>query len=378
SILLSVLLIGQGVIQNFHPPVAVTTIEGGTQQLPMGPVASQVAIKQLGTNGGGFFGANSAHPFENPTPLSNFLELLAILLIPAALPFAFGRMVGQRKQGMVLFAVMLMLFLTGLGVSLWSEYSYNASLGMAAPFEGKELRIGTTGSVLWSTATTAASNGSVNAMHDSLSPLAGLVAMLNIMLGEVVFGGVGCGLYGMLMFALIGVFIAGLMVGRTPEYLGKKIEVREIILTLVAILGPSVVMLLFTALACIVPSGYGSLANKGPHGLSEMLYAFASAAGNNGSAFGGLNAAVPFYSILTGLAMLIGRFVVLIPAIAIGGSLAAKKQTPESAGTMRTDTPLFAMLLLFTILVVGALTFFPALSLGRLIEHLLMGAGRVF
>ena len=378
SIILALALVSQGVVQNFLPYTEVTTLTGATQLLPQGPAASQIAIKQLGTNGGGFFNANSAHPFENPTPLSNFLEMFAILLIPAALTYTYGKLVGATRQGWVIFAAMLILFLAGLAGMLATEYGANPITGAAVNLEGKEVRFGVANSVLWGAATTAASNGSVNAMHGSFSPLAGGVALLLILLGEVVFGGVGAGLYGMLMFVILTVFIAGLLVGRTPEYLGKRIEAREIKLALLTILLPSAVILLFSALAVVLEAGLASRANFGPHGLTEILYAFASAAGNNGSAFAGLNASTPFYTILTSVAMWIGRFGVILPALAIAGSMAAKRSAPLSAGTFPTDGPLFTTMLVAVVLIVGALTFFPALALGPVVEHLLMQAGRTF
>ena len=378
SILFAVVLVGQGVIQNFSPYQTVHTIQGADQVLPMGPAASQIAIKQLGTNGGGFFNANSAHPFENPTPFSNFLEMLAILLIPAALTYTYGKMVGSVRQGWTIFIVMMTLLLVGLGISLYGEYSANPVLGHLSSMEGKETRFGITNSVLWSTSTSAASNGSVNAMHDSLSPLAGMVAMINIMLGEVIFGGVGAGLYGMIVFIILTVFIAGLMVGRTPEYLGKKIGAFEVQMAIIANLSTSLVILIFTAWAAVSSYGLSSLNNSGAHGFSEILYAFSSAAGNNGSAFAGLNANTLFYNLTLGFGMLIGRFGVIIPVLAIAGSLAKKNITPESAGTFRTDNWLFAGLLIAVILIVGGLTYFPALSLGPIVEHLLMNSGITF
>jgi potassium-transporting ATPase potassium-binding subunit len=378
SILFSIALVGQGVIQNFNAPVTVQTMEGAQQVIPAGPVASQIAIKQLGTNGGGFFNANSAHPFENPTPFSNFLEMLAILLIPAALTFTYGKMVGSSKQGWTVFLTMFVLLAVGLTISLISEYGTNGIFGNLPLMEGKETRFGITNSVLWSTVTTAASNGSVIAMHDSLSPLAGMIAMINILLGEVVFGGVGAGLYGMVIFIILTVFIAGLMVGRSPEYLGKKVEAFEVQMAILAVLAPSFVILIFTALASVTSAGLSSLHNAGPHGFSEMLYAFASAAGNNGSAFAGLNANTIFYNLTLGLGMLIGRFGVIIPVLAIAGNMAQKKITPDSSGTFRTDNVLFVGLLIAVILIVGGLTFFPALSLGPIMEHLLMNAGVTF
>jgi K+-transporting ATPase ATPase A chain len=344
----------------------------------MGPAASQVAIKQLGSNGGGFFGANSAHPFENPTPISNALELIAILLLPAALPIAFGRLAGRPRHGVALFAAMAVLFLAGLAGALYFEAQGNPALSGLPFIEGVETRFGIGASTLWAVATTVTSNGSVNAMHSSLSPMAGGIAMLNMMLGEVAFGGVGSGLYGMVLFVILAVFIAGLMVGRTPEYFGKRIEAAEIKLAVIGVLAPSVTILLFSALACLTVPGLASLSSKGPHGLSEIIYAFSSVAGNNGSAFAGLNADTPFYDGLMSLGMLIGRFAVMVPVLAIAGRLAAKKQTPPSSGTFPTEGGLFVALLVGTIAMVGALTFFPALSLGPIVEHLAMLSGRVF
>lgn len=378
SVLFSVVLAGQGVVQTFNAYETVQTLQGGEQVLPMGPAASQIAIKQLGTNGGGFFNANSAHPFENPTPLSNFLEMLAILLIPAAMTYMYGKMVGSVRHGWTLLKVMLVLLVAGLILSLYAEYAVNPAIGDGSQMEGKETRFGIANSILWSTSTTTASNGSVNAMHDSLSPLSGMIAMINIILGEVIFGGVGAGLYGMIIFVILTVFIAGLMVGRSPEYLGKKIEAFEVQMAIVAVLAPSFVILLFSAIASVTDVGLSSLNNSGPHGFSEILYAYSSAAGNNGSAFGGLNANTPFYNLTLGLGMLIGRFGVIIPVLAIAGSMVHKKITPESAGTFHTDNWLFAGLLTAVILIVGGLTFFPALSLGPIVEHLLMNMGKTF
>lgn len=378
SILLAVLLAGQGVIQNFDSYTHVTTLQGNTQVIPQGPAASQIAIKQLGTNGGGFFGTNSAHPFENPTPFSNFLQLLSILLIPAALTYTYGKMVKSQKQGWAIFAAMFILFGAGLFVSLYSEFHQSDVWHNMAYMEGKETRFGITNSVLWSTVTTAASNGSVNAMHDSLTPLSGMVAMINMMLGEVIYGGAGAGLYGIVIFIILTVFIAGLMVGRTPEYLGKKIEAFEVKMALIAILSPSIVILLFSAIACSIPQGLSSLNNGGSHGLSEILYAFTSSAGNNGSAFAGLNASTVFYNLLIALGMLIGRFGIIIPVLAIAGSLAQKKIIPVSQGTFRTDNLLFVGLLISIIIIVGGLTFFPALSLGPIVDHILMQNGVLF
>lgn len=378
SIILSVILVGQGVVQSFLPYEKITTLEGNEQTIPSGPAASQIAIKQLGTNGGGFFNANSSHPFENPTPLSNFLEMLAILLIPAALTYTYGLMTGSKKHGWILFSVMMIFFIAGLIGSLVSEYSYNPILNTAVNMEGKELRFGITNSIIWSTATTSASNGSVNAMHSSLSPLAGMVALINIMLGEIIFGGVGCGLYGMLIFVFLTVFIAGLMVGRTPEYLGKKIEALDIKMSIIAVLIPGALILIFSSIASVIEQGLSSISNSGPHGFSEILYAYSSASGNNGSAFAGLNANTIFYNLTTGFAMLLGRFGVIIPVLVIAGNLATKNKTPISAGTFTTDNFIFAILLIGVILIVGALTFFPALSLGPIVEHLLIKNGIVF
>jgi K+-transporting ATPase ATPase A chain len=378
SIVLALVLVSQGVVQNFSQYQEATTLAGETQMLPQGPAASQIAIKQLGTNGGGFFNTNSSHPYENPTPLSNFLEMFSILLIPAALTYTYGKMVGSTRQGWVIFAAMLFLILVGLAVMLVSEYSLNPAYSVAGVMEGKETRFGIANSILWASATTAASNGSVNAMHSSFSPLAGGIAMLNIMLGEVIFGGVGAGLYGILIFVILTVFIAGLMVGRTPEYLGKKIESWEVKMAIAAVLLPSACILLFSALASVTDTGLASRANAGPHGLSEILYAFTSASGNNGSAFAGLNANVPFYNILMAIAMWIGRFGVILPALAIAGSMVVKKTSPSSPGTFPTDGVLFVGMLIAVILIVGGLTFFPALSLGPVVEQFLMGAGRTF
>lgn len=376
SIVFALILVSQGVVQNIQPYVQATTLSGQPQLLPQGPAASQIAIKQLGTNGGGFFNTNSTHPYENPTPLSNFLEMLAILLIPAALTYTYGKLVGSTRQGWAIFAAMLILFVLGLGAMMWAETS--ATQFSAANLEGKEVRIGIVNSVLWGAATTAASNGSVNAMLSSFSPLAGGVALLFILLGEVVFGGVGAGLYGMLMFVILTVFIAGLLVGRTPELLGKKIEAHEVKMALLTLLLPAAVILLFSAVAAVTDAALASRGNLGPHGLSEILYAFASGAGNNGSAFAGLNANTPFYTLLIGLAMWIGRFGVILPVLAIAGSMASKEATPPSSGTFPTDGPMFALLLMGVVVIVGALTFFPALALGPLVEHLLMQSGRVF
>ncbi|MBN2274793.1 MAG: potassium-transporting ATPase subunit KdpA [Bacteroidales bacterium] len=378
SILFSIVLVGQGVVQNFKPYEAVQTLQGTQQVIPMGPAASQIAIKQLGTNGGGFFNSNSSHPFENPTPFSNFLEMLAILLIPASLTFTYGKMVGSVRQGWTIFATMLFFLVAGLSISIYAEYSANPIFGHLPLMEGKETRFGITNSVLWSTFTTAASNGSVNAMHDSLSPVTGMIAMINIMLGEVIFGGVGAGLYGMFIFIILTVFIAGLMVGRTPEYLGKKVEAFEVQMAIIAVLAPAFVILIFSAWAAVGNNGLSGINNAGPHGLSEILYAFSSAAGNNGSAFAGLNVNTVFYNITLGIGMLIGRFGVIIPVLAIAGRMAEKKIIPPSSGTFRTDNLLFIGLLIAVILIIGGLTFFPALSLGPVTEHLLLRIGITF
>lgn len=372
SILFAVVLVSQGVVQNFNSYETIQTLQGAEQVLPMGPAASQVAIKMIGTNGGGFFNANSAHPFENPTPFSNFLEMLVIFLISGGLTYTYGKMVGSTRQGWTIFMVMMFLFVAGLGISLYSEYAANPVLGNLSAMEGKETRFGITNSVLFSVVTTNASCGAVNAMHDSLSPLSGMVAIINMLLGEVIFGGVGAGLYGMVVFVILTVFIAGLMVGRTPEYLGKKIGAFEVQMAIIANLSTSFAILVFTAWTSVSSYGLSSLNNSGPHGFSEILYAFTSAAGNNGSAFAGLNANTLFYNLALGLVMLIGRFGVIIPMLAIAGSLAGKNITPTSAGTFRTDNWLFAGLLIAVILIVGGLTYFPALSLGPIIEHLIL------
>ncbi|MBK8180182.1 MAG: potassium-transporting ATPase subunit KdpA [Planctomycetes bacterium] len=391
SAVLALILVSQGVVQNFDPPAAVELTDplqtpeaaAVTQQfLSQGPAASQVAIKQLGTNGGGFFNANSAHPFENPTPLSNFLEALGILLIPAGLCFTFGAMVGDRRQGVSLFAAMLLILVPAMGAVHAAEQAGTPALAAAGldlsgsddqpggNMEGKELRFGIAGSALWAVATTAASNGSVNSMHDSYTPLGGLVPLLLMQLGEVVFGGVGSGLYGMLMFVIVAVFIAGLMVGRTPEYLGKKIGAFEMKMASLAILGPCFAALLGTAIAVAFDSGRIGVANPGAHGFSEILYAFSSAGNNNGSAFAGLSANTPFYNTALGLAMLVGRFLPALAALAIAGSLAAKRSVPAGAGTLATHDGLFVLLLVGVVLLVGALTFVPALALGPIVEHL--------
>ena len=402
SLILAVVLAGQGVVQSFQPyqsaalinPITVdepvTDAAGNThsqatridvQAIPLGPAASQIAIKQLGTNGGGFFNANSAHPLENPTPLSNFLETLAILLIPAALCYSFGLMVGDRRQGLALLATMLVLFVPLLGLAAWAEARGNADYPPVVDqhssaqqsggnMEGKETRFGVADSALWATATTAASNGSVNSMHDSYTPLGGLIPMWLIQLGEVVFGGVGSGLYGMLVFAIVAVFIAGLMVGRTPEYLGKKLESYEMKMASLVILIPPFCSLVATAIAVASAAGRAGVANPGAHGFSEILYAFSSASNNNGSAFAGLSTNTPFYNTRLGLVMWVSRFWLMVPVLAIAGSLASKKKVPAGAGTLATHTPLFVVLLAATVVVVGALAFIPALALGPIVEEL--------
>jgi potassium-transporting ATPase potassium-binding subunit len=395
AVVLALVLVSQGVVQTFsaYPtaellqPVAAndTSQVPITQQtIAVGPAASQVAIKQLGTNGGGFFNVNSAHPLENPTPLANFAEMLAILLIPAALCYTFGRMVGDTRQGWAVLAAMTVVFVVLMAGCVWAEQSGNpafAALGLdSAPseqqaggnMEGKEIRFGITDSAIWATATTAASNGSVNAMHDSFTPLGGLVPMWLMQLGEVIFGGVGSGLYGMLVFAIIAVFVAGLMIGRTPEYLGKKIGAFEMKMAALVILIPPAVVLIGTAIAVSVDAGRGGVANPGAHGFSEILYALSSTGNNNGSAFAGLSANTPFYNTLLGVAMFFARYWLLIPTLAIAGSLAAKSRVPTGAGTLPTHTPLFVGLLVGTVLLVGALTFVPALALGPIVEHIQM------
>lgn len=378
SIFFAVILVSQGVIQNLKSYEEVQTLEGSRQIIPMGPAASQIAIKQLGSNGGGFFNSNSSHPFENPTPLSNFLELLAIMLIPASLTYTYGKMTGSVKHGWIIFGVMSILLTAGLIISLCSEYSPNPVFGNIPLMEGKETRIGITGSILWSTVTTAVSNGSVNVMNDSLTPVSGMIAMINIMTGEVIFGGVGAGLYGMVIFIVLTVFISGLMVGRTPEYLNKKIESREVRMAVLAVLIPNFVILVFSALAVITNAGLSGIKNPGPHGLSEILFAYSSAAGNNGSAFAGLDTNTVFYNLTMGLGMLAGRFGVIIPVLAVAGSLSQKKFTPYSAGTFRTDNIMFIVLLIASVIIIGGLTHFPVLILGPVMEHLLMIRGVAF
>jgi potassium-transporting ATPase potassium-binding subunit len=393
ALVLALVQVSQGVVQNLAPYQPVTLVQATvtghgdavTQQLlPMGPAASQIAIKQLGTNGGGFFNVNSAHPFENPTPLSNFLEMLAILLIPAALTYTFGKMVGDIRQGWAILAAMTLIFIALLALTMTAEQAGNprvAELGVdqtatalqpGGNMEGKDVRFGIANSALWAVATTGASNGSVNSMHDSYTPLGGLGPMFLIQLGEVIFGGVGSGLYGMVVFAIIAVFVAGLMVGRTPEYLGKKIEAFEMKMASLIILIPPMVVLLFTALAVVTDLGLQSIQDSGPHGFSEVLYAFSSQGNNNGSAFAGVNANTPFYNLLGGLAMLFARYWLAVPALAIAGALARKKMVPVGPGTLPTHTPLFIFLLSGIVLIVGGLTFIPALALGPIVEHLML------
>ncbi|MBN8597826.1 MAG: potassium-transporting ATPase subunit KdpA [Planctomycetes bacterium] len=397
SCILALALVSQGVVQSLKPSQTVSlvqpilfeqsrgdqgeathTVRVTEQVLPLGPAASQIAIKQLGTNGGGFFNVNSAHPFENPTPFSNFLEVLAILLIPAALCWTFGEMIGDRRQGWAVLAAMTAIFTVLLLACTWAESAANPAItafgvdstfGAAGNMEGKEVRFGIANSALWATATTAASNGSVNAMHDSFTPLSGLVPMWLMQLGEVVFGGVGCGLYGMLMFVIVAVFIAGLMVGRTPEYLGKKIEPFEMKMAALAVLMPCALVLLGTAVAVVVPQGQ-TTSNPGAHGFSQILYAFSSASNNNGSAFAGLSANTPFYNTALGVCMFLSRFWLIVPVLAIAGSLASKKGVPATAGTLPTHTPVFIGMLICVVIIVGALTFVPALALGPIVEQL--------
>lgn len=378
SILFAFVLVGQGVVQTWSPYIEAKTLEGETQILPLGPAASQVAIKQLGTNGGGYFNANSAHPFENPTPLSNFFQVFAIICLPAALTYTYGILVGSKRQGWVLFNVMVLIWAFGFAISLYSQFLYNPILQSDQVMEGIETRFGINSGALWSTVATATANGSVNAMFDSLSPLAGGIALFNIMLGENIFGGIGVGMCSMLMFVLLTVFLSGLMVGRTPEYLGKKIEKKSIQWVMVAILVPILTILGGTSVAILMPDALSSLSNKGPHRFSELLYGFTSASGNNGSAFAGLNANTPFFNLVLGLIMLFARLAILIPSLAIAGDLVTKKISPTSAGTLATDNVIFVALLICVIIIVGALTFFPALALGPLVEHYLMLQGKSF
>jgi K+-transporting ATPase ATPase A chain len=384
SLLFALVLVSQGVIQNLSAYREVTTLEGAKQVIAFGPVASQEAIKELGTNGGGFFNANSAHPFENPSPFTNLVELWLIFAIPAGITYTYGRMARDNRQGWAILAAMGVLFLGGVLVAHWAESRPNQALASlsvdhrAGNMEGKETRFGTAASALFATVTTDASCGAVNSMHDSFNPLGGLVPLVNIQLGEVIFGGVGAGLYGMLIFVILSVFIAGLMVGRTPEYLGKKIESREMKLAMLYVLIFPLIILGLTAWASVSQWGTSSLNNAGPHGLTEMLYAFSSGTGNNGSAFAGLNANTPWWNTLLALAMLAGRFLMIIPALGIAGSMVGKKVVPAGPGTFPTNGPLFTFLLVSVVLIVGALTFFPALSLGPIVEHFAGAAGKVY
>ncbi|WP_342641368.1 potassium-transporting ATPase subunit KdpA [Rhodoligotrophos ferricapiens] len=381
-ILYALFLVWQGVPQTLLPYIDATTLEGARQTIAFGPTASQVAIKMLGTNGGGFFNANSAHPFENPTALTNLVQMVSIFAIGAALTNVFGRMVGDERQGWALLAAMAVLFFAGVAVCYWAEASGTEAfhaLGLGGGnMEGKEVRFGVAASVLFAVVTTAASCGAVNAMHDSFTALGGMIPLINMQLGEIIVGGVGAGLYGMLIFVIIAIFVAGLMVGRTPEYVGKKIEAREVKMAMLAILVLPLMYLGWTAVATVLPSAVASIANPGPHGFSEILYAFTSATANNGSAFGGLTGNTLFYNLTLGISMLVGRFLMIMPVMAIAGSLVAKKSVPASAGTFPTTGGLFIGLLVGVILILGGLTFFPALSLGPIVEHLAMTAGQSF
>jgi K+-transporting ATPase ATPase A chain len=384
SLVFTLVLVSQGVIQSFSAYHEVTTLEGLKQVIAMGPVASQEAIKQLGTNGGGFFNANAAHPFENPTPFTNLISLFLIFAVPAALTYTYGRMARDQKQGWALMAAMSVLFFAGVATTYWAEAHSNAALhGLAAAqptgnMEGKEVRFGVAGSALYATVTTDASCGAVNAMHDSFTPLGGLVPLVNIELGEVIFGGVGAGLYGILVFVVLTVFIAGLMVGRTPEYLGKKIEQKEMKLAMLYVLIFPLIILGYSAWSAVASYGVSSLNNSGPHGLSEILYAYTSGAGNNGSAFAGLNANTSWWNVSLGVTMLAGRFLMIIPILGIAGAMLNKKTVPPGPGTFPTNGVLFTGLLVGVVLIVGALTFFPALSLGPVVEHFLAMSGKVY
>jgi K+-transporting ATPase ATPase A chain len=382
SIVATLVLVWQGVPQNLNAYTEATTLEGARQMIAQGPVAAQEVIKMLGTNGGGFFNANSAHPFENPSAFTNLIEMMLIFSIGAALTNVFGRMVGDERQGWAVFGVMGILFLAGVATAYWAEAAGNpvlTQLGLAGGnLEGKEVRFGIANSALFATVTTDASCGAVNTMHDSLTPLGGLVPLFNMQLGEIIIGGVGAGLYGMLLFAIIAVFVAGLMVGRTPEYLGKKIEAKEVKMAMLAILVLPLSILGFTAIATVVDAGLAGPANQGPHGFSEILYAYTSGTANNGSAFAGISANTMFYNTTIGLAMFVGRFLMIVPMMAIAGSLAAKKIVPASAGTFPTDGGLFVGLVVGVILIVGGLTYFPALALGPIVEQVSMNAGTLF
>lgn len=381
-IMLTLVYVWLGMPQTLGPYVDATTLEGAKQTLALGPVASQVAIKMLGTNGGGFFNANAAHPFENPDAISNLIQMVTIFALGAALTNVFGRMVGNQRQGWAILATMGVLFIAGVAICYWAEAAGNPlvhALGIdGGNMEGKESRFGIALSALFAVITTSASCGAVNAMHDSFTAIGGLIPMVNMQLGEVIVGGVGAGFYGIMMFIIVAVFVAGLMVGRTPEYLGKKIEAKEVKMAMLAILCLPLAMLTFTAIAVVLPSAVASMANGGPHGFSEVLYAYTSAAANNGSAFGGLSGNTPWYNITLGITMWVGRFFVIIPALAIAGSLVAKKTVPASAGTFPTDGPLFVGLLVGVILIVVGLTFFPALAIGPIVEHLAAINGQTF
>lgn len=376
SIIIATVLISQGTVQSLTGPTAAIGLDGIQQMLPNGPAASQIAIKHLGTNGGGFFGNNSAHPFENPTPLSNLFEMGGLLIIACACTYTFGIMIGSKRQGWIIFGAMMILFISMVALSQWAEHSSNPVYPGLEMMEGKETRLGITNSALFSVATTSTSTGAVNCMHSSMTPIGGGVALFNMLLGEIIFGGVGCGLYGMILFAIITVFLCGLMVGRTPEFLGKKIEAKEIKWAMVGVLITGVTVLIMSGLAAGTEVGQASLLNKGPHGLSEILYCFGSQANNNGSAFAGLGAGnTPFYSVLGGIAMFLGRFGAIVPVLVIAGSMVCKKIAPPAKGTMRTDNTLFMILLIAVVIIVGALTFFPALSLGPIMEHMLLFDG---
>jgi K+-transporting ATPase ATPase A chain len=384
SIIFALVLVWQGVMQNLSPYLDVVTLEGGKQTIALGPVASQEAIKQLGTNGGGFFNANAAHPFESPTPFTNFLSMFMIFAVPSALTYTYGRMARDQKHGWAIWGAMSILFIAGVVVCYGAEAHGNPALAglpidqTIGNMEGKEARFGVSGSALYATVTTDASCGAVNSMHDSFTPLGGLVPLANIQLSEVVFGGTGAGLYGMLMYVVLTVFIAGLMVGRTPEYLGKKIESKEMKLAMLYVLIFPLVVLGFTAWSAVVPYGTSSLNNGGPHGLMEILYAYSSGAGNNGSAYAGLNANTPWYNVSLGIDMLAGRFLMIVPALGIAGSMLGKKVVPPSSGTFPTNGSTFAVLLVSVVVIVGALTFFPALSLGNIVEHFAGLSGKVY
>ena len=378
SIMLALFLAAQGVPQTLLGAVTATGVEGGEQVIARGPAAAQIAIKQLGTNGGGFFGVNSAHPFENPTIASNLAQCAALLLIPAAFCFLFGRMTGDRRQGRAIFAAMALLFLAGLAVIHAYEVAGNPALGLGANMEGKEQRFGAMLSALWAASTTAASNGSVNAMHDSFMPLSGMVTMIFMQIGEVIFGGTGAGLYGMLLYVVLAVFLAGLMVGRTPEYLGRKIEGREVTLAVLAFLSMPLGILAGGAISATVPAALASVQDSGPHGLSEILYAYSSATGNNGSAFGGWGAALQWQTTALGVVMLIGRYAIIVPLLGIAGSMVKKPQAPVTSGTFPTHGPLFVTLLVLTVVILGALTFFPVLALGPIAEETARMAGQSF